>query len=331
MGRGLGKNTPVLWIASRDIGSAGHAPDGRPIANRFKRVDLSDPSHIREDYFQDGWPEKNPPSAAVSAEMLKLMEVPADGKLSSTLHSWAAAGNSEKVQLDRIENIQIDATGGDFKIQLSNIERQCRSGDLAATLKSISADWMLKRASAFALAGPVPRVTVSLPPESPEETFKTILAACVEAGVGPPSGKTASANSTDNVSPITDGTFTAQVLNLPGQEPIALLTQRAFTASKESTSRAGKITLPVNTSDKTISIAYTWADVDPGVIDLKVGDYAVARYDLSRGRVFFIHFEKLQLRRRLPSAPRREDAGHRLARVTQHCGGIGGAMVWRVR
>ncbi|MFN0129103.1 MAG: M56 family metallopeptidase, partial [Verrucomicrobiales bacterium] len=51
------KEKPVLWVASRTLGSAENSPDGRPVANQLKRIDFSDPSHILEDYYQDGWPE----------------------------------------------------------------------------------------------------------------------------------------------------------------------------------------------------------------------------------------------------------------------------------
>ena len=96
------------------------------------------------------------------------------------------------------------------------------------------------------------------------------------------------------LAPVTDGTFMAQVLNVPGHEQVVILTKRAFTVSADSTSRTGSITLPVNTSDKTLTIVYSWPEATPGVIDLKTGGYPVSRFDLSRGRVFFVHFEKLE-------------------------------------
>ncbi len=94
--------------------------------------------------------------------------------------------------------------------------------------------------------------------------------------------------------PVTDGTFTAQVLAVPGQEQVVILTKRPLTADPASTSRSGAITMAVATSAKTETIRYTWQEDNPGVIDLKVGGYAVARFDLTRGRVFFIHFEKME-------------------------------------
>lgn len=96
------------------------------------------------------------------------------------------------------------------------------------------------------------------------------------------------------LAPVTDGTFMAQVLNVPGHEQVVILAKRAFTVSADSTSRSGSITLPVNTSAKTETIAYTWPEATTSVIDLKVGGYPVSRFDLSRGRVFFVHFENLE-------------------------------------
>lgn len=96
------------------------------------------------------------------------------------------------------------------------------------------------------------------------------------------------------LAPVTDGVFMAQVLYVPGHEPVVILTKRAFTVSADSTTHSGSITLPVNTSAKTETIAYTWPEATPGVIDLKVGAYPVSRFDLSRGRVFFVHFETLE-------------------------------------
>ena len=106
---------------------------------------------------------------------------------------------------------------------------------------------------------------------------------------------TAANNAADpRTAPVTDGTYMAQVLNVPGHEQVVILTKRAFTVSDDSTSRSGSITLPVNTSDKTLTIVYSWPEATPGVIDLKTGGYPVSRFDLSRGRVFFVHFEKLE-------------------------------------
>ena len=52
--------------------------------------------------------------------------------------------------------------------------------------------------------------------------------------------------------------------------------------------------MEVATSDKTITIRYSWPEDAPGFLDLKTGGYPVSRFDLSRGRVFFVHFEKLE-------------------------------------
>ena len=114
-----------------------------------------------------------------------------------------------------------------------------------------------------------------------------------------PAPKTADASPTvapalGPVQPITDGTSSAQVLRAVGQEPVVILTGRALTASPDSTSREGSVTMEVATSDKTITIRYTWPEDAPGFLDLKTGGYPVSRFDLSRGRVFFVHFEKLE-------------------------------------
>jgi hypothetical protein len=96
------------------------------------------------------------------------------------------------------------------------------------------------------------------------------------------------------VQPVTDGKSSALVLRTAGQEPIVILTGRALTASPDSTSRGGAVTMEVATSDKTITIRYSWPEDAPGFLDLKTGGYPVSRFDLSRGRVFFVHFEKLE-------------------------------------
>lgn len=93
---------------------------------------------------------------------------------------------------------------------------------------------------------------------------------------------------------VTDGTSSAQVLRADSQEPIVILTGRALTASPDSTSRSGAVTMDVATSEKTITIRYTWPEDAPGFLDLRTGGYPVSRFDLSRGRVFFIHFEKME-------------------------------------
>ena len=107
-------------------------------------------------------------------------------------------------------------------------------------------------------------------------------------------GKTPAPKSTGAVQPITDGKSSAQVLRADGQEPIVILTGRALTASPDSTSREGGLTMDVATSDKTITVRYIWPEDAPGFLDLKAGGYPVSRFDLSRGRVFYVHFEKLE-------------------------------------
>jgi beta-lactamase regulating signal transducer with metallopeptidase domain len=96
------------------------------------------------------------------------------------------------------------------------------------------------------------------------------------------------------VQPINDGKSSAQVLRAGGQEPVVIITGRALTASPDSTNREGSVTMEVATSDKTITIRYTWPEEAPGFLDLKTGGYPVSRFDLSRGRLFFVHFEKLE-------------------------------------
>jgi beta-lactamase regulating signal transducer with metallopeptidase domain len=107
-------------------------------------------------------------------------------------------------------------------------------------------------------------------------------------------GKTPEPKQTGSVQPVTDGKSSAQVLRADGQEPIVILTGRALTASPESTGREGGLTMDVATSDKTITVRYVWPEDAPGFLDLKAGGYPVSRFDLSRGRVFYVHFEKLE-------------------------------------
>ena len=73
---------PVLWIAARDIGSKAQNAAAKPVANRFRRVDFSNPNLITETVF-GGWPKQNQPSPAVIAQMSAYMDVPADGEESS--------------------------------------------------------------------------------------------------------------------------------------------------------------------------------------------------------------------------------------------------------
>ncbi|MGI9241002.1 MAG: hypothetical protein ACR2RV_09375, partial [Verrucomicrobiales bacterium] len=94
--------------------------------------------------------------------------------------------------------------------------------------------------------------------------------------------------------PVTDGTYWAQVFGGRGKDQIVILTKRGFTVSADATALAGAITLPVNTSAKTKTIAYSWEGPGSGSVGLKVGGYAAARFDLSRGRLFFVHFGKLE-------------------------------------
>ena len=83
----------VLWIASRDVGSNAKNAEGKPIANRFKRVDFSNPNLITET-SSNGWPMEHPPSAEVMAQMATLMEVPQDQQpKAGTLYSWSTSGN----------------------------------------------------------------------------------------------------------------------------------------------------------------------------------------------------------------------------------------------
>lgn len=96
------------------------------------------------------------------------------------------------------------------------------------------------------------------------------------------------------VQPITDGKSSAQVLRAVGLEPVVILTGRALTAAPGSTSREGSVTMEVATSAKTETIRYTWPEDAPGFLDLKVGGYPVSHFDLSRGRVFFVHFERME-------------------------------------
>ena len=99
---------------------------------------------------------------------------------------------------------------------------------------------------------------------------------------------------TGAVLPITDGKSSAQVLRADGYEPIVILTGRALTVLPESSSREGGLTMDVATSDKTITVRYIWPEDAPGFLGLKAGGYPVSRFDLSRGRVFYVHFEKME-------------------------------------
>ncbi len=333
------KDKPVLWVASRDIGSSAETADGRPVANRFKRIDLTDPSHIREQYFQNGWPQDDPPPADVAAEMLALMEVPALGTLSSTLHSWAAPGSSERVPLERVENIHIEAAGAQLKVQLAPDERRCAPGDLASTLESMSAAWRSRRAQTLGELAPIPRVTVSLPDsrvfgkttnitdKSAENNqtaegkhgfdwligefnvggalayhpFATVVQACRDAGVGP-MGLPPDVP-TPRVRKFDTPTHHGILIEPPNAAAIMIVSEKNFTLDHSSTGLGGTLVFPVNTSDMTLRVGFDWSPAQPHLLHLRNGDREDQFNDLRRGRIIRVDFPGLEFNAGISQVP----------------------------
>lgn len=296
------KEKPVLWVASRSLGSAEKSPDGRPVANRLKRIDFSDPAHIREDYFQGGWPEIDGPSASVVDQLAAHVEVRQGGHLSSTLHSWASAGASEKIDLSAVQNIHLTMQqDGGIVIDILELQRTCRPEALADTLTALRAEWTAKRGASLAGKAMVPRVTVSAPPETAPDAIERVRSACVAADCGPFAA--GAIRATGGIRRFESGGYHGLVLEPAGKAPIFIVAPKAFSLVPEADARSGLLTFPVATTAKELRIRYGWDPARPGQLTLRNHDFEEQIYDLSRGGIIWVTFDHHEFNAALYTVP----------------------------
>ncbi len=176
----------VLWIASRDVSSNAKNASGKPIANRFTRVDFSDPNLITET-STNGWPKEHPPSAEVMAQMATLMEVPQDQQPdASTLYSWSTAGNPERINLANVQNLSVQMDkASTLTVSLESEKKTCTMDELAQTIKALALDWEMKRASTQGDLKPTQRVTIAASADISAEALQKIIQGCTKANFGP--------------------------------------------------------------------------------------------------------------------------------------------------
>ncbi|MFN0129394.1 MAG: SecDF P1 head subdomain-containing protein, partial [Verrucomicrobiales bacterium] len=290
------------------LGSAENSPDGRPVANQLKRIDFSDPSHILEDYYQDGWPEVDGPSPAVVYQLAAHMEVPKGGRVASRIHSWAAAGERDRVDLAAVQNIHVTVPqDGEIVVTIHELKRSCGPESLADTLVALRAEWTAQRGAWLVGKAMVPRVTVSLPLDATLEAVEPIRAVCQAAGCGP-FGEGANLP-TGGVRRFESGGYHGVVLEPVGAAPIFLVAPKAFSLASEATAREGTLTLPVATTANELRIWYAWDPARPALLTLRNHDYEEQTNDLSRGRVIWVTFDRHEFDAALYQVPREAGTG----------------------
>lgn len=299
---GWEKAKPVLWVASRSLESAEQAPDGRPVANRFKRINFSDPSHIREEYFQGGWLDADGPPASVVTQMAAFLEVRAGGKAASTLHSWASAGAAEKIDLSAVQHMHLTVSqDGATTVEVQELKQTSRPEAVAETLAALRAEWTAKRGAALAGKSMMPRVTVSLPPGAAPAALEGIRAACVEAGCGPMAA--GSVRGTGGARRFESGAYHGVVLDAVGAAPIFIVAPKAFDLSADANALQGRLTFPVATSAKELRLRYGWDPARPTWLTLRNHDFEEQINDLSRGRIFWVTFDRHEFNAALYQVP----------------------------
>ena len=305
---------PVLWMAARDIGSKAQNAAGKPVANRFTRVDFSNPNLITETVF-GGWPKQNPPSPGVIDQMSSYMEVPAEGDASSPLYSWSTVGSPERIDLAAVQNISIQVEkDGSLGVNLDE-KRSCSVQELAATIKELSSEWKAKRQSQLGNGLVTDRVIVSVPNGYSEQGLEAIVKACREAGCGP------------NQLATTDGsTPTVRGLSLAGfpiewdVTNITELYEKVPNKVREFRQKAGVFTMSLGNLGPWVYFA---ANSDHFYIERRPDPKIVK--DLIYGPIPGHPVEKLHLAEWLKESPTHPDPGYaaRVARDMIKCGDKG--------
>lgn len=282
------EGTGILWIAPGPYDNKEDAPWAGTELHRF---DLRDPDNITEKIYS-GIPAENAPSAALRAKIASTVTFPAAAEFQGRYRHWSVEGKNPPTYPAGQIFVFLRK---DFRFQVGT-QPECGPDGLTDCLKKEAAG----RERPFEIVVH----TLAGYPIQQEDAAISALQNLMASPLVRESKKSAPGPiSPKPIAPITDGSSSALVVQPPGQDPIVILTNREFTTSADSSNESGSITMPVNTSDKTLTIAYTWSAAATGVFDLKAGGYSVSRFDLSRGRVFLVHFDKMEFAAQIFQVP----------------------------
>ena len=312
----------VLWIASRDLGIGAQRGSGKPIANRFKRVDFSNPNLITETSFT-GWPRQNRPSPEVIALMATYMEVPNEGEAADSLYSWTSVGSPERIDFAAVQNISLRVEkDGSLVVDLGE-KKSSSVMTLQETINQLMTEWRAKRQTLLGNGLLTERVTLWVPQGYSDQGVAGIVKACSEAGCGPNQPATA-----DGSSPTVRG------LNLKGM-PIEWdvtnihdLYELAPNKVREFRQKAGVFSMSLGDVGPWVYFA---ANSDHFYIERRPNPKIVK--DLIYGPIPGHPVEKLNLAEWLRESPTHPDPGYaaRVARDMIKCGDttLGGlALDW---
>ncbi|MFN0127532.1 MAG: M56 family metallopeptidase [Verrucomicrobiales bacterium] len=222
---------------------------------QLQRIDLRDPNNVTEQQF-DGIPADAGPSKDLLDKVAQVGKFSPNGKYLGHYRHWPVVG----------ENPPPDGPG-----QISVFLRKENRFQVGAQAECGLEELVDRITKEAAERKPPYEVSVHTPTGYPTEQTEAVINALQAAGVVAEKKKEH-----------------AKFLQIPGQEPVMIVSQLGFY------SEDGALVFPVTTSDLTFKIDYQWTEAEPGSIRLKSGAYQSYRYDLKRGRVFYVLFDHHQ-------------------------------------